>query len=169
MTVTMHPPAWSEFDVHGNSLAEVAKHIQDLPEAGEAKWHASYQVTRWDGQNIGEASVDVTITVSMPRWAGSASAPQAEREEWERFVGALHTHEQGHVDLAETYLQHADTLLNGHDEQTAAKQWQDNLTTLQQMSDQYDTGNDHGRNAGTTINLPEDSSSDETESDAGAP
>jgi predicted secreted Zn-dependent protease len=166
MSVTIHPTSWSDYNVDGSTLTEVARHIELLPEAGKTHWHATYSVARWDGANIGEASVDVTITVSMPHWPNSSSRPQAERDEWERFLGKLHEHEQGHIDLAVMYLQHADTLLNGQDEHTAAKQWQDNLDVLQQMSDQYDASNDHGRSAGTTITPPEDSTTDEAEAES---
>jgi predicted secreted Zn-dependent protease len=163
MTVTMQAPTWSEYEVQGSTLAEVAEYIQGLAEAGDTKWQASYQVTQWgEGDNITTASVDVQVTVSMPRWAGASSRPQAEQDEWNRFVEALRSHEQGHIDLAQQYLEHADTLIEGFDEKTAAQQWQDNLNSLQQASDQYDSSNDHGRNAGTTITLPDDTSSDES-------
>jgi predicted secreted Zn-dependent protease len=156
MTVTMHDPVWSTYEVQGLTLAEVAQHIAALPEAGETRWKCSYQVTSWDGQNIADANVEVLITVSMPHWAGVAQRPEAEQEEWKRFLLALQEHEQGHVELAQMYLQYADTLLIGNDESTAAHNWKENKKNLQDMSDQYDDGNDHGRNAGTTITVPED-------------
>lgn len=167
MSVTIHPTAWSDSNVDGSTLAEVARHIELLPEAGQTHWHATYQVTQWgEGNHIVAAGVDVAITVTLPHWANATSRPQAERDEWERFMGALRNHEQGHVDLAVTYLEHADTLLNGYDEHTAATQWQDNLDALQQMSDQYDASNDHGRSAGTTITVPDDASTDESETES---
>lgn len=160
VTVTTHPASWSTYDVPGSTLAEVAKHVDLMQEAAQTHWHATYQVTQWgEGNHITSASVDVQITVSMPHWANASSRPQAEQDEWNRFLDALRTHEQGHIDLATQYLQHADTLIEGHDEQTAAQQWQGNLDALQQASDAYDTSNDHGRNAGTTFTLPEDETS----------
>ena len=168
MTVTIHPAEWSDYDVHGHTLDEVARHIEQMTEAGQTHWHATYHVTRWgDANNIAAAAVDVRVTVSMPHWAGRHGRPAAEVAEWERFLGALHAHEQGHIDLVQQYLQYADTLIEGCTEQTAAQQWQDNLNALQQASDDYDASNDHGRNAGTTIELP-DSSTDEAESEEGA-
>jgi hypothetical protein len=101
----------------------------------------------------------------MPHWVEANNATPGEREEWERFLGALRTHEQGHIHLAVQYLQYADTLIEGCTEQTAAQQWQDNLNALQQASNDYDASNDHGRNEGTTITPPEDSSTDEAESE----
>src|SRR5262249_4310361 len=101
-----------------------------------------------------EATVDVQITVTMPHWAGASSAPPEEQAEWERFLGALRQHEQGHVDLVHTYLNNADTLIQGVDETTAAQQGQANHPALHTASDQYDAGNNHGENEGTVINLP---------------
>lgn len=155
MTVTIHPTTWINEDIHGHTLAEVGAHIEQMAEAGQTHWTPSYHVTRWSAANSIEAvQVDVQITVTMPHWAESSSAPPEEQAEWERFLGALHAHEQGHIDLVVQYLQYVDTLLEGVTEQTAAQQWHDNLAALQSASDDYDAGNDHGRNAGTTINLP---------------
>lgn len=154
MTVTMHDVQWTQQDVPGNSLEEVGTHIAQMDEAGHTHWHSSYQVTRWEGNTIAEAQVDVQVTVTMPHWAAASSAPVAEQAEWERFLEALTRHEQGHVDLARSYLENADSLLQGGDEHSAAQQWQDNLQNLQTASDQYDTGNNHGENEGTVINMP---------------
>jgi len=54
--------------------------------------------------------------------------------------------------------------LNDHD---AAEAWKNNEAALKQASDHYDTGNDHGRNAGTTITAPgaDDSEGSESESE----
>ncbi len=156
MPVTIHDPQWSTFDAHGHSLAEVAQHIEQLAEAGQTQWHPSYHVTRWSENVIAAVQVDVPVSVSMPHWVESAHAPAAQQAEWERFLDALHAHEQGHIDLVTTYLQSVDTLLENVTEQTAAQQWHDNLAALQAASDQYDAGNDHGRNAGTTVTLPDE-------------
>jgi predicted secreted Zn-dependent protease len=154
MTVTMHDVHWTHHDVPGHTLADVAAHIGQMVEAGQTHWHPTFHATRWEGQTIAEAHVDVAITVTMPNWSGSSSASAEEQAEWERFLGALHAHEQGHLDLAQTYLANADTLLEGFDEHTAATQWQNNLHALQTASDQYDAGNHHGEDEGTIINVP---------------
>lgn len=155
MPVTINDAQWSTYDVHGQTLAEAAQQIEHLHEAGQTQWHPSYHATRWSGNVIAAVQVDVNVSVSMPHWVEAAAAPFEQQAEWERFVGALHTHEQGHVDLVTVYLQDVDTLLENVTEETAAQQWRDNLAALQQASDQYDAGNDHGRNEGTTITLPD--------------
>jgi predicted secreted Zn-dependent protease len=156
MPVLIYEPQWTTYDVHGHTLAEVARQIEHLPEAGQTHWQPSYHVTRWSGNVIAAVQVDVHVTVSMPHWAEAASAPPEQQAEWERFVGALQTHEQGHIDLVTTYLQDAVTILENVTEETAAQQWHDTLAALQAASDQYDAGNDHGRNEGTTITIADE-------------
>jgi predicted secreted Zn-dependent protease len=154
MPVTISGPQWTTFDVHGPTLTEIGQHLEAMPEAAQTGWHGGYHVTRWTGNTIAAVQVDVNISVSMPHWVENSAAPAAQQAEWERFLTALRAHEQGHVDLITTYLQHADTILENVSEETAAQNWNDNNAALQAASDQYDTSTDHGRNAGTTINLP---------------
>jgi predicted secreted Zn-dependent protease len=154
MTVTIHDAQWTQYDVVGSTLEEAANQVSQMTEAGQTHWQPTYAATRWEGQTIAEANVEVQISVSMPHWAGAASAPAAEQAEWERFVGALHQHEQGHIDLVHTYLANADTVIAGNNEHVAAQHWHDTLQALQAASDHYDAGNNHGENEGTVINLP---------------
>lgn len=154
MTVTIHDAQWTQYDVAGNSLEEVGQQISVMTEAGQTQWHPTYAATRWEGQTIAEVGVDVSITVSMPNWPGASSATAEERAEWERFVGALHRHEQGHIDLVHTYLANADAVIAGNDEHVAAQHWHDTLQALQAASDHFDAGNNHGENEGTIITLP---------------
>jgi predicted secreted Zn-dependent protease len=153
--VLTYEPTWSTHDVHGRTLEEVARQIEQLPEAGQTHWTPRYHVQEWEGQTMKRVQVDVYVQVTMPHWAEYSSATPAEQAEWDRFVAALQAHEQGHIDLVVTYTENADVMLEGLDEHTAAARWQENLQALQQASDQYDTSNDHGRNAGTTIQAPE--------------
>ena len=169
MTVLTYEPTWHTYEVHGHSLEEVARHIEQLAEAGQTHWTPSYQVHEWDGQVIKNVQVDVHLEISMPHWAEYDSAAPAERAEWDRFVEALHAHEQGHVDIVRTYTENADVMLEGLDEHAAAQRWQDNLHAMQQASDQYDLGNDHGRGAGTTITLPEQEQDEAESEEAVAP
>jgi len=153
--VLTYEPTWSTHDVHGRTLEEVAGHIQQMTEAGQTHWTPRYHVQEWEGQTMKRVQVDVYVEVTMPHWTEYSAATAAEQAEWDRFVEALRAHEQGHIDLVVTYTENADVMLEGLDEHAAAARWQENLYALQQASDQYDTGNDHGRNAGTTIEVPE--------------
>lgn len=156
MAVTMNEPEWTAYDLHGDTLAEVAQQLDGLLEAGHTQWQPSYHATRWSGNVIAAVQVDVYVTVSLPRWIEAGIAPFAQQAEWERFVTALGAHQQGHVDLVTTYLQDVDTILENVTDETAAQQWRDNLAALQEASDQYDASNDYGRNEGTTITLPDE-------------
>jgi predicted secreted Zn-dependent protease len=155
VSVLLYEPTWTSHDVHGHTLEEVAQHIEQLAEAGQTKWMPTYHAQEWDGATITRAQVDVQVLITMPHWVEYTTVSTAEQAEWDRFFEALRGHEQGHIELVNQYMENADTLLEGVDEHTAAHQWQSNLDALQAASDQYDLGNDHGRNAGTTIDLPE--------------
>jgi predicted secreted Zn-dependent protease len=155
MPVLTYEPTWSTYEVPGHTLEEAARHIEQAAEAGHTHWMPQYHVQEWEGQTIKRVQVDVYVEISMPHWSGYDAATPAEKAEWDRFYAALQTHEQGHIDLVRSYTENADVMMEGLDEHGAAQKWQENLQALQQASDQYDTGNDHGRNAGTTITPPE--------------
>lgn len=169
MSVLTYEPTWTTFEVHGHTLEEVARHVEQLPEAGQTHWTPRYHVQEWDGNNIKRVQVDVYVQVSMPHWAEYDSATPAEKAEWDRFVEALRTHEEGHIEIVRTYTENADVMMEGQDEHGAAQKWQDNLQALQQASDQYDTSNDHGRNAGTTITAPEQEAGESEQEEAVTP
>jgi predicted secreted Zn-dependent protease len=155
MTVTMGQAAWSTYDVSGATLADIVSALEGSDEAGSTDWHGSTYTSHHgeDGQ-VTSVDVQVQITVSMPHWVERAQAPHAEQVEWDRFVAALHAHEQGHIDLVHTYLEHVDGHMVHMDEAAAAQVWADTFTNLQAASDQYDAANGHGTNAGTTITVP---------------
>jgi predicted secreted Zn-dependent protease len=154
MSVTMGQPAWSTYDVSGHTLADIAALLEGSDEAATTDWHGSTYTSHHgeDGQ-VTSVDVHVHITVVMPHWVENSHAPHAEQAEWERFLTALHAHEQGHIDLVHTYLEHVDGHMVHMDEAAAAQVWNDTFTNLQAASDQYDASNGHGTTAGTTINL----------------
>ena len=163
MPVLTYEATYKTHEYHGHTLEQVAHQIEQQAEAGHTHW-----VTRWhvmernDDHTIKRAEVEVWLEITMPHWAEYASATPAEQAEWDRFVQALQAHEDGHVEIVRQYTENADVMLEGLSEHDATQQWQTNDQALQQASNAYDTSNDHGRNAGTTITLPS-SESDESE------
>jgi predicted secreted Zn-dependent protease len=51
--------------------------------------HANGRLTRID--------LTVRLTIDMPEWPNSSRRPQAEQDEWDRFLRALRVHEDGHI------------------------------------------------------------------------
>ena len=156
MPVLTYEPTWKTYEVHGHTLEEVGHHIEQQAEAGQTHWVPRYHVMEWNADNtLKRVEVEVWIEITMPHWAEYDSATPAEKAEWDRFVQALHDHENGHIEIVRQYTENADVMMEGLSEHEADQKWQQNLQALQQASDQYDAGNDHGRNAGTTIQVPE--------------
>jgi hypothetical protein len=140
-------------DVHGKTLADVAAVIAQQDEtdkdAPKAESFPHYQLA----DDLSAATVTVRTKITMPRWPEYTSAPQAEKDEWDRFFAALQAHEEGHIDLVRQQLSGIDDQLAGLSSDQANSAWTAALQQLQDASDSYDTDTDHGRNQGTIINL----------------
>jgi hypothetical protein len=141
-------------DVQGATLASVATQISQQGDAGQdagkAEWFPNYVLMDADPPGV---VVTIKTRITMPRWQGYASAPQGERDEWDRFFSALEAHEQGHIDLVKRYLSGIDEQMAGQSSDVARQIWANALQDLQSASDSYDEETDHGRNQGTTINV----------------
>jgi predicted secreted Zn-dependent protease len=67
------------------------------------RWHIAW---RYDfdssagGCSAGNYRVDLTVTMTMPRWSPTPKASPALRDLWARYLSALQRHEDGHYDLA---------------------------------------------------------------------
>ena len=167
MPVLTYEPTWTTYEVQGHTLEEAARNIEQQAEAGRTHWVTRWHVMERNGDHtIKRAEVEVWLEITMPHWSGYDSATAAEKAEWDRFVQALHDHEQGHIDVVREYTENADTMLEGLNDHDAAEAWKNNEAALKQASDHYDGTNDHGRNAGTTITAPGADSTEGTESDS---
>lgn len=153
MSTTFHSTDWSYYDVSGATIADAAAAIAHLPEAGSAEWHPEYHYQANEHGVITEVTVTVGTTVTLPNWTGYSSASSAEQAEWTRFIHALTAHEQGHLQLAVDHLTDIDQRMTGVSPDAAAHTWTSALGDLQRASDSYDSQNDHGRSAGTIIDL----------------
>ncbi len=155
-TTTIRPVARATYPVEGATLAEAAAQIEAREEAGVTEWNPAYSLSRDDEGNVTDATVTVTITVTMPNWPGAARLPAATRAEWDRFYAALEAHEQGHVSLVQENLRDVADAMVDKSEAEAIAAFEAALANLQQVNDAYDAANDHGRNAGCTLDLGEE-------------
>lgn len=139
-------------DMHGDNLAAVAEAISQQDEAGKTEWVPRYDYET-TGDNLSSVKVTVGTRITTPLWREYGSAPQAEKDEWDRFLAALETHEQGHVGLVVKYLSNIDSQMVGQSVDGAKREWERALAALQSASNAYDVQSDHGRNQGTTIDI----------------
>jgi len=106
-------------------------------------------------------SVDLTVrlTIDMPEWTEVGQRPQAEQDEWNRFLRAVRGHEDGHIEIfrreaPKSYrrlLRARPGTIN--DVRTAEE------TRIEALSDAYDHRTDHGRrqqtpHGNTVITVP---------------
>lgn len=109
----------THYDVGGTTLKEVKNNIwgpngsgprdpEGHRHAGSASLTYSYNYAYTCSSLNGACMITITpvssITTNLgceillPNWTGYDSATQAEKQEWDRFIAALTTHEQGHCD-----------------------------------------------------------------------
>jgi predicted secreted Zn-dependent protease len=114
------------------------------------KW-VHFNVKTSNGKVI-DATIDVAITVTMPEWSGLTGSSRAAREEWERFIAALDTHEQGHVLLVGEMLRGLGESLIGKSKSAALGICTKKFSDLNKASKKYDSTTGHGRVQGAVIN-----------------
>jgi predicted secreted Zn-dependent protease len=139
------------YTVDVETLEEAAQQIDQREEAGITEWSPTYKTNLDENGNVASATVDVEITVTLPKWPGATKLNKAARAEWERFFKAIKAHEQRHVNLVRQKLQSLAQKLVGKSPGDAEKTFQDAVDDLKKSSDDYDDISDHGRKEGTII------------------
>lgn len=139
------------YTVTAKTLQEAADQISQREEAGETTWNPKFNLKTDESGNVTDATVDVTITVTLPNWPNTTKLSKAAKAEWDRAFGVLKKHEENHVQLVRDKLKDMAKSLVGKSQAEAEAIFQKALTELQQASDNYDASSDHGRNEGTDL------------------
>ena len=139
------------YTITAKTLQEAADQISQREEAGETTWKPKHNFKTDESGNVTDATVDVTITVTMPSWPGSAKLSKAAKAEWDRSFKVLKAHEEKHAELVRSKLKGLAESLVGKTQTEAEATFDAALTELQQASDDYDTSSNHGRNEGTDL------------------
>jgi len=150
-------PVRHTYNIDG-SLADVVATLEAMQaanrEAAETTWPCSLSADHEDGV-ITSATISCTLNITMPVWTGYSSATAEAKAQWDAFQTALEAHEQGHVDIAKTWLDNADQAFVGRSFEERQTYMDDLMNALQSQSDAYDTSTDHGINTGCTITVTE--------------
>jgi predicted secreted Zn-dependent protease len=99
------------YDAHGRTAAELRADMGKLgPKldgttfVGETRspmrWTWRTESTGAGSCSIRDVSVFVNAQITLPRWTPPADAEPSLLAEWNRFLGALETHEGGHKDIS---------------------------------------------------------------------
>jgi predicted secreted Zn-dependent protease len=161
-TLTIEEPQSDPYDVSGTTLAEVHSQL-DPTEWGRCTYHYDYN---YDTTNGRTTRVDVTLrlTIRLPRWEeGRADASDAARAEWDRMMGALRTHEDGHADIAREWAPTVRERLLGVQESNVASRYSQVRGQVQTRQDEYDDQTQHGQTQGVSLDLSVDQQEGEGE------
>jgi predicted secreted Zn-dependent protease len=146
-------PVRHTYTIEG-TLADVVATLEAQKEAGETTWPCDLTASQADDGTISSATIDCTINITMPVWSGYASAPAADRAEWDRFYAALEAHEQGHVEIVHAWLDNAAyAWFEGKAFDDRQSIMDSLMANVQYQSDAYDASNGHGINEGCTITV----------------
>ena len=201
ITMALITPLWAAvvatntYDVTGNTLEEVWDSIEaNSPNPGGAAGYAKCELGafRTDADPVIDRIDDpscpggyrytvsttrtitwsISTTITLPKWTdGYSDGCDEVKAEWDRFLAALTTHEQGHDQVSEKALtdaQPSTTIIGvGSDrvEATAvanaqadleakyAAEGQRLLDAINAANDQYDADTDHGATQGAVLNV----------------
>ena len=149
------PPSNTTYAVSG-TLRDAANTIAARTEAGSVTTTPSSDTDVWtpDGGNpqvIG-SRVMVDQVEELPTWADEAQATANQQAEWNRFHGAITTHEAGHVSTDKTAYANAHSTMVGKSPESADKALDTVEAKATTDNETYDTKTAHGLNQGTGIN-----------------
>lgn len=146
------------YDVSGDNVTALRAQLDRLSPADGSgarydaytTWHIawSWPVTADGTCRLRAATVSVGITLRLPRWLPPAGAPAWLVHDWQRYVAALQTHEQGHLDLVERSAPSVLAAIQGASCATAGAAAHAVSARIQQLNDAYDAATDHGATQG---------------------
>lgn len=156
----------NEYPVRGANAAAISRSIRarGLTTDGGRRVAALYRWNmearyRWqpteDGCVMRDVDVRVAVTTTMPRWERPPDPPPGLEASWERYMSAMHTHEEGHRDhvlRAATELRRELLRLerdNCNFMQGDARDLHDRIVRRwKQLDTEYEIETEHGRTQG---------------------
>lgn len=158
MTLRVLPAGAIAAGVHhtfdDNTLADVTTSMDQLEEAAAAEFHfnMSYDTA---GARVTNVNLTMRVTIDMPVWTRVAQRPQAEQNEWNRFLRALRVHEDGHITIFRHEAPTTYERLVAATPSTINDVLEAERQRIVQLNEVYDNRTDHGRTQqtphGTTV------------------
>ena len=149
-STTVGPPTNSSYNVSG-SLLDAANTISGRTEAGAETSTPSLD-TVTNGDRIVSATVTVAQNIEMPNWTDRGQGTATQQAEWDRFSGALTTHENGHVAKDVAAWTGAHTKIAGKSTTDGNAAFDAVSAASDKANNDYDTATQHGLTQGTNIN-----------------
>src|SRR5215208_5914184 len=158
MTLRILPAGAISVGVHHTfseaTLAGIVASMGSMDEAAYAEFAFSLSFAQ---ANDRITSVDLTmqLRLDMPEWPNVSQRPQAEQDEWNRFLRALRAHEDGHTAIFRREAPTAHQRVSRAQPDTAEDVLEAERVRIVGLSDAYDHRTDHGRTQrtahGTTV------------------
>jgi predicted secreted Zn-dependent protease len=150
-TLTIHEPASDPYTVTGSTLAEVTPQL-DPEEWGRCTWNFRYTYSSTNGVAT-RVNIVLRLTIRLPQWTGTGwrNASDAAKAEWQRMLGCLRTHENGHADIARDWAPTLQQRLLNQPEADLARIWQTSLADHETAQHDYDTRTRHGQTQGVSL------------------
>jgi len=136
------------------TLGDLVDNANPNEEPGEATFAFAMNFAQVDNR-ITTVDLTMRLTIGMPEWPNAANRPDAERNEWNRFLRALRVHEDGHIAIFRREAPATYQKLLAATPGTINRELRSERARIQGLSDDYDTRTDHGRTQqtphGTTV------------------
>ena len=168
------PPAWtpqsetdavavpgatvSDYEITGTTATELWASMHQLgprdasgEHAAETTWYVSWTFQPDASGTCQATGVSTRITVTFPHWTPPVGTSPALVADWDRFVAALATHEEGHVQIVQSGVPNIAPAIASGGCQTANTAAGAVMTQIQQQSDAYDAQTNHGASQGAVF------------------
>jgi predicted secreted Zn-dependent protease len=124
---------------------------------GEYRDNSSYDITGGENGAVTAVTLSARPTIELPNWNGRARASEAERQEWDRMLAALTTHEEQHHNVFLRVLRNFRTLLQrlrGLDQSRLDTEFQNFIDRVRAEQGAYDRRTRNGANQGVSLAVP---------------
>jgi predicted secreted Zn-dependent protease len=151
----------SYYDIEGATAADLGQAMRELGPVAYDGWKGSaatnwYISWNWPGYGsqdcqLGDATVSYTVRVTLPQWQPPARTSPELVTDWNRYVLALASHEQQHVDFVPEGAADVEAAIRGATCQTADAAAMAAIESIRQRDRDYDAATDHGASQGVVF------------------
>jgi predicted secreted Zn-dependent protease len=151
-------PAGVHHTFNESSLEDVSLAMNGMDEAAYADFEFELSFST-AGNRVTRVDLIMWLTIDMPVWSRVDRSPQAEQDEWNRFMRALRAHEDGHIAICRREAPKTYRKLTRASAGRINNVLEAERVRIKALNDAYDHRTDHGRSQrtphGTTeIQLP---------------
>lgn len=146
----------SYYDVNGSTANQLAQSLNRFSTASgdyasQTSWTVSWETQSQSDGTCRALNVAAKITVTFPRWNPAPGTSPVLISDWNRFIQALATHEEGHVQRVTNNIPNLEAAINRGSCQVANAAAQGVMAQIQRQNDAYDAQTNHGVSQGATF------------------